>query len=450
MDNPLFIVIIIILTLGIIALVVYLLKGSSTSSRIDNAVKLIKIKDYSKSIEILKTLIAKDDSNSEAHFYLAESYYLSDNYEWALPEYKKVLRLNKYTKNISETMTRLRLAEIFLHIQQLEEAQKEFLLIVQIDPENYKSYSEIGRIYIEKERYEQAAHFLKKALEINPNHIDSLFYSGIAKYHLKLNSEALHDLEKCINLDKYYYKANFYIGMVNFQVKNYQKALQQFDIASREKEYRLRSLYQKGIILNELGNLAQAIVEFDKAVALIKEEDNIARNIRYYLANAYEQEKNIAAAIEQWEKIIASQPNFRDVNEKLANYSDLRMEDTLKDFFVASNPAFEELCRKVLMKLGLEVVEVVSVGSVLAVFIVLEKLGINDIRVQKLLVRVYRQNEPLGDRIVREIAEQLKQESGLHKAICISATGFSNQAIDFAEARPINLISGKDLSKLLR
>ncbi|MDH4128731.1 MAG: tetratricopeptide repeat protein [Spirochaetota bacterium] len=432
------------------ALIFYLIKSASSSNRIEAVSKYIKLKEYDNAINILKGIISKDDDNVIAHYYLGECYFQTQNYEWALPEFKRVIKKNKYDKDFNEASVRRRLADIFLHYNQLEEAQKEFLLVTQLEPNNHYSFYEIGRIFLEREHMDKAAQYIKKSLEIDPNFADSLLYSGIIKYKTKLFSEALLDLEKCLLISKSNYKANYYIGMVNYNIKNHKKALEQFDFAIRDKEYRNRSLLQRGIIYNELGELDNSLAELQKAASYITEEDNIARTIRYYLANGYELKKDISSAIEQWEKIIASQPGFRDVEEKLNNYSDLRMEDRLKDFFVATNEAFENYCRKVLNKMGIEIKEVISVGSVVAEFLAQERLGTKDIRVQKVMVRVYRHNEPIGDKIVRDLAEKLKLESGMHHAICISATGFSKQATDFAETRPINLVGGKELSDLLK
>ncbi len=442
------IVILIIIGAVVAALAVYILKGAATSNKIESAIKWVKIKDYQKAIGILKGIINKNDNNPEAHYYLGECYFNGQNYEWALPEYKRVLRLNKYDKDFTEASVRLRLADIYLHFQQSEEAQKEFLLVIQLEPNNEQSYFHIGKIYIERDHLDKAAGYIKKALDISPTFTEALFYSGMIKYRMKLHSEALLDLDKCVSQDKTLYKAYFYMGMVNYHVRNQQKALQNFDLSSRDKEYRLRSIYQRGVILSDMNELDQAVVELEKAVSSIQEEDSLARNIRYQLANVYEGKKDITAAIDQWEKIAQSQPDFKDVQEKLSNYADLRMEDQLKDFFVASNEAFGNMCRSVLKQMHMDVREEVTVGSVLAVYYVEEK-GSKAIRGHKTLVRIYRQNEPVGDKVVRDIIDQMKKEGGVSRSLCISATGFSKTAIEYAETRPINLLAGKELSNLL-
>ena len=433
-----------------IGMTIFIIKKVGSSKKIEAATKAIKLQDYDKAISSLKVLVSKNDSNSETHFLLGECYFLKKNYEWALPEYKKVLRLNKYEGNFTEASVRLRLADIYLHFNQLEEAQAEFVLVTKLDPNNYKSFFEIGKIYVERQHFDKAGQYIKKSLEINPNHNESLFYSGMIKYHVNLYSEALLDLEKAVRQEKNMFRANYYIGMVNYKVKNLQKALEQLEIGSRDKDYKMKATFQKGVIHNEMGKLDEAIAEMQKAVSYINEEDNIARNIRYQLANCYELKKDISAAIDQWEKITASQQDFKDVQSKLANYSELRMEDSLKDFFVASNEMFEHYCRQVLKKMGLEPKERVSLGSVMAVFYANEPLGSKDVRMIRALVRVYRSNEPLGDKVIRDLVEAIKQEQGISKGVCISATGFSKQAIEWAESRPVRLVDSKELSELLK
>ncbi len=450
MDISVELLVFIILGLAVIAiLVVYISKMASSASKIDSATRWLKANDNNKAISILKTIIAKNDSHSQAHYLLGECYFLNENFEHALPEYKKVLRINKYEKDFNEAMVRRRVANVYLYYKQLEEAQKEFLLVTKLEPNKHENYYEIGRIFVERDHVDKALPYFQKALEMNPNHSKSLFYAGMIKFIMKLYSESLLHLEKCIALDKQFFKAYYYIGMINYQSKNLQASLQNFDLSSRDKEYRIRSLFQRGIIYMESKDLNQGIVEFEKAISYITEEDNVTRNIRYRLAQCHEIQKNITVAIEQWELIMKSQPNFRDVHEKLANYSELRMDDKLKDFFIASNDAFEQMSRKILKHMNIDVKEVNDIKSTSVEFIANERFGNKDIRVQKVLVRIYRYNEPLTDRVVRDIAEIYKKE-GAVKAYCISATGFSKQAVDYANTRPIHLVSGKELAHLLR
>lgn len=428
----------------------YLVKGAASSSKLETAIKWIKVEDYNRAIQIIKKVIAKNDHNPDAHFYLAECYFKTENYEWAMPEYKKVLKMNKYGKTYDEAYVRRRLAEIYIHYHQLEEAQKEFLLVIQLDPHNHESYYEIARIYVERERWENAAQFVKKAIEINPSHVETLYYSGLINYELKQYSEALIDFEKCIAQDKNFFKANYYIGMINYNNKNFQKVLEQMEKAERDKDFRLKALYQKGLVLFELNEIHQAKSELEKAVVIIKEENGLAKRIRHKLAQCYENHKDITAAIEQWEKIAAVDPEFEDVEDKLANYADLRVEDRLKDLFVASNDAFERMSIQILEQLNMEVKETRSVGTHMAEFVTLESLGKQDVRTQKNYVRFYRHNEPIGDKTLRDIVEICKSEGGGTRGLCISATGFTKSAQQYAETRPVNLISGKQLSELMK
>lgn len=428
----------------------YLFKGAASSNKLETALKWIKVEDYNRAIQIIKNVIAKNDSNSDAHFYLAECYFKTENYEWAMPEYKKVLRMNKYGKSYDEAFVRRRLAEIYIHYKQLEEAQKEFILVTQLDPNNHESFYEIAKIYINRGKWENASQFIKKAHDINPSHIETLYYSGVIHYELKQYSEALIEFEKCVNQDKNFFKANYYIGMINYNNKNYQKVLSQMELAERDKEFRLSALYQKGLVLFEMNEIHQAKTELEKAVVIIKEESGLTKRLRHKLAQCYEIHKDITAAIEQWEKIAEYDPDFEDVEEKLANYADLRVEDRLKDLFVASNDAFEKMCFQILEKLNMEVKETRSVGTHMAEFIAFESLGKQDVRTQKNYVRIYRHNEPISDKTLRDIVEICKTEGGGTRGLCISATGFSKSAHQYAETRPVNLISGKQLSDLMK
>ncbi len=431
-------------------LITYILKVSSSKSKIETAKRFMKVNDFNKAINILKSIISKNDVNSECHYLLGECYYMADNYEWALPEYKKVLRLHEYEKEFDEATVRRKIANIYLHYKQLEEAQKEFAMVTKLDPDNYENYYEMGKIFIERDHIDKAKPYLQKALTINPNHVNSLYYMGFVSFKLKLFSEALNSLGKCISIDKKYIKAYYYIGMINFLSRNYQAALKNFDFSIRDRELKLNSLYHRGLVYANLNDINHAQAEFEKALTYVDEEGTLSLNIRYQLANCHEMKKDITDAIEQWEKIISVKPNFRNVKEKLSNYSELRMDDKLKDFFIASNKVFEQKVIEILQKLNIEVATTNYIRGTSIELIADERFGGKDIRVQKILVRVYRNSDPLGEKIIRDMVDKIKAESGVQRGLCISATGYTKQAIEFAENRSVSMMGIKELSKLLK
>src|SRR5690606_23913503 len=66
---------------------------------------------------------------------------------------------------------------------------------------------------------------------------------------------------------------------------------------------------------------------------------------RYFLAMCFEKNRELDRAIEQWEKIYAKKPNFRDVAEKLSQYQEFRTDDKMKDYLTSGQNEFIEICK---------------------------------------------------------------------------------------------------------
>ncbi|HEO64749.1 MAG TPA: tetratricopeptide repeat protein, partial [Spirochaetes bacterium] len=311
----------ILIGISVLVLGLILFKSLFFSAKNESILKFIQQKNYDDAIKNLRKLVQKDDSNSFAHFCLGEVYFHLEHYDWALPHFRKVIQLNKYNQDVQEIKTRERLAEIFLHYKQLEEAQKELLLILKLKPNDYNYYYRVGDIFYQRHYPDNAGAYYQKALEINPNHVDSLFRIGEILYHSKRTSEALDHLKQCININPACSKAHYYIGMIYLDSRNYNHAVQEFSVSVRDAEYRVQSLYQKGRALMESGHSEKGVFELERGLFYVTENDSASLALRYLLAKGYEETRNLASALEQWEYISQINPDYRDVKKKLNDFS---------------------------------------------------------------------------------------------------------------------------------
>jgi tetratricopeptide (TPR) repeat protein len=446
---PPIVIISIIIIVPVIVLAI-ILKNVVFSSRLDKATKLMDGGNYSSASKELKGVISKNNANSKAHFLLGECYINLENYEWAMPEYRTVLKLGNFSSAYPEHKVRSRIAQIFLHYGKLEEAQKEFLLMTKLQPNNFMNYFNIGKIFQERNFLDNAYTYFKKALSINPKHIDSLFKAGEISYHQKRHADALIELQDALNLDNNYMKAHYYLGMIFLSNKNYLRAVKEFEFSSRDEEFKFASITQKGRAYFEHKDYDKAIIELERAVRLIKSETTVSLAARYYLSLAYETKRQLDKAIEQWEAIANINPNYQDVQEKLANYSELRTDDKLKDFLIASQEDFNERCKAIIHYIGFEVVEMSSFKGVKADIIASESESKwRNTRKTKRVVKIFRTSDIIGESTIREVLEIMKGV-GASKGMIVTTNKYSRQAVDYAQTRPIDLIDKDGLSKLLK
>ncbi len=447
-----------LIVLGAIALVVgamfllYIFRALFYPMKLDQIKKLIDSGDYEKAIKQLENFIRKDERNPLAHLYLADCYYNIGNYEMAMVEYKQVLRLGKFSKSVTERYVRERIANLYLRLGQLEEAQKEFLLLAKIEPDNYTLYYSIGEIFYERNYKEQAMAYLLKALKLNPQHADSYFLLGKIYYEMKKINDAQTALANCVKYAPRNYEAHYFLGLVYKILGNYTKAMQEFETAERtsDNDLKVKAIYQLGLAHLELGNTEKAIAEFQRALKFAKEENNTTIAVRYALAQAYEKQRKLLEAVEQWEKIAQFRPNYLDVQQKLAQYEDLRLDDRLKDFMTASPATFEIIAQNVVKAMDYDILSSEVVGDNVVNLLAAERAGKwRNVRPGRAYIMVTRENNPIDEGVLAMIIDKMKSAHAT-KGVCITSSRFTPRAVAYAENRPLVLVDRQKLSQLLR
>lgn len=441
-------VIIVVSILGLF-LVFLFLRRFIHLGKIERIEKIVELKQYDKAIPYLKNLISKDDENIMAHYYLGICYFNINNYEWAMPEFKKVLRSTRIGKDIQELPVREKLARIYLNYNQLEEAQKEFMLMTQIDPKNYKNYYEIASI-LHKQGYLDAAYtYYQKALERNPKLADAYYNIGLIAYDKKRYNDALSFMSDAIKYDSSMNKARYYTGMIYYASKNFEKALAEFSFSERDPETKQKTMLQKGKIYAEMGQNDRAINLFESYLKGVSTENSITLSMRYNLANIYESKRNILSAIEQWEKISKFKPNYLDVQDKLAEYEDLRVDDRLKDFMVASCESFQIICRNILEMWNYQIIREDLRDDSRMEFLATEPGSKwRNTRKIRVFVIIMRRNNKIEERELADILDTMKLNNAM-KGICVCIAGFSDGAQLYAQSRPIDLINKEKFTKIL-
>jgi tetratricopeptide (TPR) repeat protein len=117
-----------------VAIVFFFIKHILAPRKMDYILNMIESGQYKKAIAEAQLLIKKNERNHRAHFLLGEALFGNKQMEEAMIEFKFLTKLSRYDDLVPEESVRNRLAEIFLHFGQLEEAQKEFLLMIKLKP----------------------------------------------------------------------------------------------------------------------------------------------------------------------------------------------------------------------------------------------------------------------------------------------------------------------------
>ena len=451
MSWDIIIIVLLVVTVGFLAFT-YVMNTLINPHKLDSIRTLIENQKYEQAISALNALLKRDDKNPEAHLYLAEACYLSGNFEMALVEYKQALTSGKFSNKPQEKSIHRRLADIYLRFNQLEEAQKEYLVLSQMEPQNAEYLFQIGNIFYQRGMKEHAFSYLDRAIKSGKASPQIYFIMGKILYEMNKAAEALNYFTNCVKLEPRNMEAHYYIGMILKSMNSYGKAVQEFDVAEQAKDNQLKikAIFQKGLCKMEGGDNEGAKADFERALKYATEENNVTIAVRYTLGLLYEKERRLVEAVEQWEKVAQLRPNFQDVQTKLALYEDLRVDDRLKDLLTATPTTFEIIAQNMLKAIGYEPLELKALdGDNLEIVCIEKSVKWRNVRGGRVLVVFSRDTEDVPEDVVAKLTEKMKSIHAT-RGVYITTGKFAPQALRYAENRPLDLYDRQKLTEILK
>ncbi|MBF9016836.1 MULTISPECIES: tetratricopeptide repeat protein [unclassified Oceanispirochaeta] len=444
------IILIIIFGTGLSVAIFFVVKSVMAPKRVTTLADFVKQNKNAQAVRMAKQILAKEPRNSEAHYLLAKALEQDGKAELALMELKTVGNINDFKGYCKENEFRPNIARLYDQFNFPEEALKEYLLLIKMEPHNPDFYFNAGKLFEKRNKGAQAAQYYKKTIDMDPRNSEAHFNLGTLLYKGKRYNDAKIILAKAIKLRPDNYKAHFFLGRMHKETQNYTSAIQSFEQAQKDSEFKVKALIERGICYIAINNYDKGATELERAVKLTNEKpDDSTLFARYYLAMCHEKQRNIDKAIEQWEKIYAVKQSFKDVAEKLSQFQDLRENDSMKDFLTSSNQNFLDLCKKILEGMNLSI----SDQS-------LTKLGCQVIATEKstgqwrntkkmpILIHFYRITDNIDQPQVREFNEEI-QTLKASRGIMITSFMFTRAAKEFTESRPIDFIDKTKLQEYL-
>jgi tetratricopeptide (TPR) repeat protein len=443
---------IIILGVGVGFLIFFIVKSLVAPQKVEALAELIKKGKNQTVIKTARKIVAREPKNAEAHYYLGLAYHGDGRDELALMEFKAVNQLGITDKNIPEVEFRQLLAQLFIRYKQGEEALKEYLLLIKLRPSQSDYYYWAGKLFTERNRTDMAANYLRKAVELNPKDGKVLYELGVMLYKDKKAREAKAALEAALKYQSDNAQIHFYLGKIQKDAKDYTAAAGAFEKAARDAEFRIRALVERGGCFMALNAPEKAIPDLERAAGSITDEGaQDGLYARYFLGLCYEKIRDLDKAIVQWEKIYAQKKNFRDVGEKLAQYQELRSDDNIKDYLTSAPADFMELCKAAVnqvMDLHVQNAKNLSDGCELKA-IESDSAKWRNVRKMPLLIRFYRNPDPVDEPKVRSILDDAK-DNNITRAALITSSEFTRAALDYANSRPVELFNKEKLQALLQ
>ena len=402
--------------------------------------------------KVVKAILSKDPRNAAAHYFLGKAYMAESKPELALMEFKTVGTIGQFGPEIPEVEFRQVIAELYEKFGQLEEALKEYILLVKNDPGNADYYYHCARIFDDRGKAEVAIKYARKAVELDQRHGKAHYMLGVILYKTKHPLEARAEFEASMKFDPTNYDCYYYLGKLLKESNDYTGALLAFERAQKSPALKIKALVERGGTFMSQGSYENAIIELERAIKLSK-EDNSSEALygRYFLSLCYEKLKNLDKAIEQWEKIYSRKPQFRDVAEKLTQYQEYRTDDHMKDYLTCGQDDFVDLCKRIASQgLNLAIRDVIETQNGVD-FIAVENESEKWLATKKRprLMRFLRVSEPLDDAAVRSLLDNMKK-LGIVRGVIVTSSNFNRAAIEFAENRSVELYHKEQLQELLK
>ncbi len=446
------IVIIGILAVGIGILVFILVRIFVAPKKVEVLVNLIKSGKTQTAIKTAKIILAKEPRNPEAHYHLGRAYLAENKAELALLEFKAVNQIGIIGHSIPEADFRKTMAQLFYKFGQVEEALKEYILLIKLEPKNAEYYYWAGKLFTERNRTDMAQNYLRKAAELNPRDGKVHYELGINLYKDKKNNEARSELEQAIKYQQDNFPAYYYLGKLQKETRDFTAALNSLEKAQRDPQFKIKALIERGGCYMTMNAPEKAIPELERAVKAITNETNQdALYARYFLAMCYEKIREIDQAIVQWDKIYAAKNNFRDVGEKLAQYQEFRQDDKMKDYLTSNQNEFLEICKALaLQAMSLSVQDIKSMNNGCEIIAIEnDNAKWRNARKMPRLIRFYRMPEMVDETKIRTILEDMKNLN-MTRAAVVTSSGFTRPAQEFADSRPVELFGKEQLQALFQ
>lgn len=444
-------VFIFLLAIIIITLMFFIIKNAIAPKKAEILPKLIKQGKTQKAIKFAKQLIQKNQKNYLAHYYLGKAYVKENKPELAIMEYKYVNDNALFGENLNELNFRKEYSELLLKYNQQNEALKNFLLLTKLEPRNAENFYQAGHIYELQNRYDIALGFMQKAALLDKKHAKAHAEIGLMLYRTKQFADAKKEISLALKLSPETYSSYYYLGKILKDNKDLQGAIKAFEKAQRDPDVKIKAIIEHGSCYMIAGRYDNAMLDFLREIELDK-NNSFPETLyaRYFLATCYEKSRKIDKAIEQWEEIYKRNKSFRDVASKLAEYKDLQTNDFMKDYLTCGNEDFSSICKNASEKgLNLQILncDIKKWGCQITGVIKSNDDWMN-VRKQVLLLRFYREPDPIEEKTILETLDTMKQLN-CTKSYVFSSSGFSQSARRFAENRPIELIEKQKLEAIL-
>ena len=212
-----------------------------------------------KAKDILINLVAKYDKSYMGHKLLAEIYEKEGGMRKAIDEYVKVLDIKG-----DDYKSYFKISQLLNDLNRKNEAMQMLNTLLKKKPELYEASEMLGKLLLDKEKFKEAAHIYVQATKYNPDKADLYYNLGIAYSRLNEFSLAKECYKKAVDIDSNLYNAYYRLGQISLLYRDIDSAEHYF-MQSIDGEVELKSYYQLAKIYMMKNDKTKAGIFLNKA-----------------------------------------------------------------------------------------------------------------------------------------------------------------------------------------
>lgn len=393
--------------------------------------------------------LSQNPHNTSGLIELGELYYNERAWDKALAIYETQLSIASAHKEIDLFTASLRQGVCAVKLDKAQDAFRGLNVAAGIKPNDYEVNYYLGLAYYKNNEFERASQNFKRVLMINPEASNINSTLGLSLYKANHYRESLPYLKRALDENPENKEAFFSLADAMNESGYGDKAMKIFMHLRPDPEFGAKSCLAAGMNHLKLGQSDKAIQDFEIGLKHQNAAQDVALEIRYRLANAFFQTKQISKGISILSEIQLINPTYKDVPQLVARYQELNQNKNLQVYLMASSSDFVALCRRVTVsynkKATTKIIDISVMQDCVEIMVNVCFARSEEIHI----FRFYRSTGVISDLSVRDFHSKVS-ESKADKGLCFTAGLFSEEARRYAEGRPIDLIEKDALVVILK
>jgi Tfp pilus assembly protein PilF len=181
--------------------------------------------EYEKALPYFKKAVKKDPSYADAYFQIGFCSGELGHHKEAIEAFKQVIRIQP-----DYTEAHYNLGVTYAVLGRHTEAIKAYKEAIGINPDHAEAHSNLGSAYFKLGRYMEAIEAYKQVIRIKPGYAIAHYNLGLAYVRLERRREAIEAYKQAIRLQPDYAEAHYILGLEYLIIGDKGSALDQYTI----------------------------------------------------------------------------------------------------------------------------------------------------------------------------------------------------------------------------